>query len=192
VLAIADGDKNFVKWNKRLQRMDEISDAIRNRASHDKRIELRKQLFTIACEFLGTIGVTFGHSNVGGQWIMDPDKPLVPEWDFDSMIVMLKKIARSLKYLPAKPIDHSVVEEAWVGPPVSPELCERCIFSRPCWHCALGRPVQWLEEEAWMATDKCDAFKPLPVVLRRQQPTENQQIVGSEGNEMLMFIEERT
>ena len=119
----------------------------------------------------------------------DPTSPLVSDWDFDAMALVLRRNAESLKRMPDRPVDVDQMAERWTGATVSQETCRACIHSKPQWFCALGRPVQWLTDEAWGATDECDAFKRISSSLAKaSQPTENRIMVGSVSAVVPVFI----
>jgi hypothetical protein len=179
VTALADSEANYLYvWQPKLTTLDQWVEESRTKASTAKRSELKRKQFAIANEFLNTIGVRFDHVKTDGKWRLDPTKPLVPDWDFDSMILNLERAAVSLKDMPDQPINRHEVEEAWAGPPVKQVICKECVHCESNWFCAKGRPIQWMEDEESAATDQCDAFKRLPARLMRMLPTENENSVG--------------
>ena len=142
VKGLADNEVNYIAWQKKLDRLDTISDQNRNNASNKQKATLKHEQFEIAEEFLKTIGVIFDKTKVNGKDVIDPGKPLVPDWDFDSMIAVLRRKAESLKRLPEKPVDRELEESLWNGPSVSRELCSSCIHCSRDYFCSLGRPIQ--------------------------------------------------
>ena len=179
VMALADSESNFLTWQRKLKRLDDLSDEYCNNASAARRAEIKQEQFGIAQDFLITIGVTFEDVKIDGRWGPDATQPLVPDWDFDSIAYTLRLNAKSLKQMPARPVDRHLVEETWIGGAISQDLCSKCVHCKSNWICELGRPVQWLEDEAWAATDKCDAFSRIPLPLLRKKPTKNLNLVGS-------------
>lgn len=184
VKALADGESNYLMWQRRLDKLDSLSKEIRLRASDAQRVVLKEEQFGIVLEFLSTLGVSFKEMKLDGRCVADPSQPVVPDWNFDSMAFTLQRNVLSLKRLPQKPNDMVHPEEYWAGAMVSQELCRDCVHAQANWHCALGRPVQWIEDEAWAATKECDGYKRIPLVLQRQLPTKNVNSVGSPESEM--------
>lgn len=189
VKALAETENNFLHWQRKLEKLDELAEEHHNKASKQRRGEINVEQYLIAQEFLATIGVRFDEIEVDGKMCADPASPLVPDWDFDAMSLALRHRAESLKRMPERPIDLDQVAERWAGAVVSQETCRTCVHSKPQWFCTLGRPVQWLEDEAWEATDECDAFKRLSApLLKVMQPTENRIMVGSVPAAVPVFI----
>ncbi|WP_426189650.1 DEAD/DEAH box helicase family protein [Massilia sp. DWR3-1-1] len=176
VKALADSEANFLQvWQPKLSNMDRWSEEMRISASAAKRIELRQNQLEVAVEFLRSIGVLFANVKIDGRWEADPRRPLVPDWEFDEMALNLERTAESLKEQPAERIKPHEVDEALSGPPVNPELCQRCVHRKPAWACALGMPVYWSEiGDSWAVSESCDFFKRLPVRLVRKQSSERE------------------
>lgn len=180
VKALAESEADYLLWQHKLTELDEAGEKIRTKASKAQRVELKQEQFDVAKGFLGKIGVVFERAKIDGRWVSDPTKPLVPDWDFDAMILTLRRNAESYKRQPEKPVNVDLVAERWNGAMVGQDICRGCVHRKADWICALGRPVQWLEDESWMATNECDAFKRISVSLRRAvEPTENGNLVGS-------------
>ena len=173
VKALADNDANYLAWQKKLDRLDTISDQIRNNASTNQKGALKWEQFEIAQEFLKTIGVTFGKTKINGKFVIDPTKPLVPDWDFDSMIVVLNRKAESLKRLPEKPVDRQLEGTHWSGPNVSRELCAGCVHCSRDYFCALGRPIQPFWDDIEATAEDCDVYRKIPAKLEAWEPTKN-------------------
>lgn len=171
VKALADNEANYIAWQKKLDRLDEISDQIRNNASTNQKGALKREQFEIAQEFLKTIGVIFGKTKIKGKDVIDPSKPLVPNWDFDSMIAVLNRKAESLKRLPEKPVDRELEEAQWIGPNVSRELCAGCVHCSRDYFCAMGRPIQLFWDDIEAATEDCDVYRKIPAKLEAWEPT---------------------
>jgi hypothetical protein len=165
VKALAENEASFTAWQRKLDRLDEISNQIRSKASNAQKVKLKAEQFDIAWNFLKTIGVNFGAAEVGGRSVINSEDPIVPDWDFDAMIVELQRVAASLKRLPEKPIDKRKVVERWAGAPVSPELCVSCVHCSPDYFCALGRPIGPPWDDIEPATEDCDAYRKLPAKL---------------------------
>jgi hypothetical protein len=165
VKALADNEKNYLDWQKKLGRLDVISDQIRNNASSNQKMALKWEQFEIAEEFLKTIGVTFDKIKVDKKGFTDPSKPLVPDWDFDSMIAVLLRKAESLKRLPEKPVDKEFEEEHWVRANVSRELSASCVHCSRDYFCAMGRPIQPFWDDIEATTEDCDLYRKIPAKL---------------------------
>ena len=83
------------------------------------------------------------------------------------MALNLRRNAASVLHMPQQPIIVNDVEERWIGAPIAKEKCKDCIHAKPQWFCAMGHPIQWLEDEAWTATNECDEYKRIGAALRR-------------------------
>jgi len=173
VKALADNDANYLAWQQKLTRLDEISDQIRNNASTKQKGALKWEQFEITQEFLKTIGVTFGKTKINGKFVIDPTKPIVPDWDFESMIAVLNRKAESLKRLPEKPVEREMEEARWSGPNVSRELCAGCVHCSKDYFCALGRPIQPFWDDIEATTEACDVYRKIPAKLEAWEPTKN-------------------
>ena len=173
VKALADNEANYLAWQKKLSRLDEISDQIRNNASTNQKAALKWERFEIAEEFLKTIGVTFFKAKIDGVWITFPNMPFVPNWDFDSMIAVLNRRAESLKRLPEKPVDKELEELLWFEHNVSRELCASCVHCSRDYFCALGRPIQPFWDDIEATTKECDLYRKIPAKLEAREPTKN-------------------
>lgn len=171
VKALADNEANYIAWQKKLDRLDTISDQIRNNASTNQKGALKWEQFEIAQEFLKSIGVTFGKTKIKGKDVIDPTKPLVPNWDFDSMIAVLNRRAESLKRLPEQPVDKGLEETQWIGPNVSRELCAGCVHCSRDYFCALGRPIQPFWDDIEATAEDCDVYRKIPAKLEAWEPT---------------------
>jgi hypothetical protein len=165
VKALADNEKNYLDWQQKLGRLDTISEQIRNNASSNQKGVLKWEQFRIAEDFLKTIGVTFFKDKIGDVWVTFPNIPFVPNWDFDSMIAVLRRKAESLKRLPEKPVDKEFEEEHWVGANVSRELCASCVHCSRDYFCALGRPIQPFWDDIETTTEECDLYHKIPAKL---------------------------
>jgi hypothetical protein len=171
VKALADNEGSFIDWQKKLSRLDTISDTIKHKASKTQRPKLQAEQFEIAQDFLKTIGVFFGKKDDTKRVETDPGKPIVPDWDFDSMIAVLQRRAESLKRLPEKPVDKEFEDINWIGPAVSLELCLRCVHCSRDLLCEVGRPVQPFWDDIDSVTEKCDAYHKIPAKLNPWEPT---------------------
>jgi DEAD/DEAH box helicase len=171
VKALADNEVDYLAWQKKLARLDVISDQIRNNASDRQKATLKSEQFKIAEDFLKTIGVTFFKDKIGDVWITFPNIPFVPNWDFDSMIAVLRRKAESLKRLPEKPVDKEFEEEHWVGANVGRELCASCVHCSRDYFCALGRPIQPFWDDIEATTEDCDLYRKIPAKLEAWEPT---------------------
>lgn len=173
VKALADNEVNYIDWQKKLDRLDVISDQIRNNASDRQKVALKWEQFEIAQDFLKSIGVTFDKTKVNGKDVIDPDKPLVPDWEFDSMIAVLRHKAESLKRLPERPVNKELEECHWVGPHLSRKLCASCVHSSRDYFCALGRPIQPFWDDIEAMIEACDSYRKIPAKLKTWEPTKN-------------------
>lgn len=183
VLALATREKNYVRLNKQLEQMDKLHDESVNKAGKARRLEIDREMFEIAKEFLATIGVTFGKTKVNGRDRTDPDLPVVPAWDFDAMARRLEIKAESLKQMPPFPIEPAVEHVRWTGAAVSRDVCQTCVHCDPDLICARGRPVQHPWDDVEPVSTTCDAFKALPIRLRpappgTELPKENSENLG--------------
>ncbi|MBV5336554.1 MAG: hypothetical protein J0653_00640, partial [Deltaproteobacteria bacterium] len=86
VLALVDYEPNYVHWNDQLKALDSLHAERRGKAGINRRKEIDRIFFDVAREFLATIGVVFENTKgTDGIKRLDPDKPIVPDWDFDDM-----------------------------------------------------------------------------------------------------------
>lgn len=165
VKALADNEANYISWQKKLARLDEISDCIRTKASDAQKDELKEERFGIARDFLKTIGVVFEDGEESGQDRINSRDPIAPDWDYDEMIATLSRRAESLKRLPETPVVFGIVERDWAGPDVSRELCETCVHCERDYFCALGIPIQPIWDDLEAATSDCETYRKLPARL---------------------------
>lgn len=165
VKALADHERNFIELQGKLDRLEEISDLIRNKASENQKVGLRAEQFEIAQNFLGMIGVNFEKYFVGKKAYIDPNKPIVPSWDFDLMIAVLERKAYSLKRLPNTSLNLVNEHERWVDANVSIELCANCVHCDRDFLCAVGRPIQPFWDDTEPTTKACDAYRKIPARL---------------------------
>jgi hypothetical protein len=170
VLALADGESDFLRWQTRLSRMDELSEEYGKKASKKRRAEIDRTMFDIGREFLVTLGVTFGAREVDdGRAQVDPGLPIVPPWNFDDMARTLERNAASLKRMPSKPIDRELEALKWPSSNVSLDLCRNCVHCDDDFICAIGRPVQAWWDDIEPTTNTCDAYKKLSHKLLRPE-----------------------
>lgn len=179
VKALADHERSYFDWQGKLERLEEISNLIRTKASADQKVKLRAEQFAIAQDFLATIGVNFEVEEVEKEKFVNPENPTVPDWDFDLMIATLERKAASLKRLPSTPLNFVNEHEGWIGADVSIELCAGCVHCDRDFLCAVGRPIQPFWMEGWAVTEKCDAYYKIPARLAAWKPTKNENMVGS-------------
>jgi len=171
VKALADSETNYIAWLRKLDRLDEISDLIRNSASDKQRAKLKAEQFEVAQEFLKSIGVSFGKMEIDGRNHTDPTKPIVPNWDFDRMIAVLYRNAESYKRLPESPVDKVQEDYLWAGANVSKELCASCVHCSRNFFCAMGKPIQPFWDDIEATTLVCSTYRKIPVKLAAWEPT---------------------
>jgi hypothetical protein len=165
ILASANSHNDYVRWEKRLDQLDAHFEEYRLKAGDRKREKLDDAAFAVARTFLGTVGIYFEKSKgADGRVRFDPEKPVLPDWNFTSMVHRLLVKAASLKVLPEIPIDKYIEDQKWANGNVSNELCRRCVHCEPHFICAVGRSIQpdWKGYEA--DTHECDRFRKVPVV----------------------------
>jgi len=167
VLALVDHERDYVYWSDQVKALDELCAEHRGKAGAKRRKVIDGLIYDLAKEFLATIGVGFEKTKgADGRLRLDPDKPLVPDWDFDVMARTLLIKAESLKRRPAEPIDEVLEDLKWGEGPVSLALCQQCVHCTTSLLCRLGRPVESELLGLAAETDECDAFKKLPERLR--------------------------
>ncbi|MFZ6733622.1 DEAD/DEAH box helicase [Undibacterium sp. Ji42W] len=168
VLALADSEANLLQvWNRKLDELDKLMEQSRQHCSTEQRIKNKNKSFLIAKQFLETIGVFFEKTVVDGKEVIDPTKPIVPNWDFEGMALVLRRCAESWRRMPTVPINLYEVAAEWSDADVSAEKCKHCVHAKPQWGCALGRPVEWPYGDVRSATINCDEYKPISASLRR-------------------------
>lgn len=168
ILALADSERSFLQvWNPKLEELERLSKLSRSTSTKQGRVKNRGDSFRIAQQFLETIGVFFEKTDIEGREIIDPTKPIIPNWDFDGMHLVLRRCAESWSRVPAAPINAAEVDELWSGGPVSAEKCLGCVHAKPQWNCAMGRPVDWPYAVVQSQTVQCDGYKPISASLRR-------------------------
>lgn len=169
VLALAGNESSYLQtWTLKLKKLDSLSEELVKRASKKRRVEIAKEQFELARQFLATIGVHFEPAEDGGR-DHDPTKPVVPGWDLDSMIFRLRCEAKSLVKMPAEEVDLDKVHVQWLGRPISDETCATCVHGKPAWRCALGRPREWPENDLEDAEPNCDTYAAISVPLARKK-----------------------
>ncbi len=121
-------------------------------------------------ELLEPIGVFFPSEKIDGKKVIDFTSPVVPScWDFDEMILKLKRRAELLKSLPSGVdlVGRNLVGRGSYVSPVS--QCRTCrFFDAQC--CALEHHVDWGEEGIELGMDvpmACEDFVKLPARLLR-------------------------
>ena len=171
VLALTCGETDYVQWQKTLEKLDALADEHKNKASKARRGEIDKEFFQVARDFLETIGVWFlKEKGAKGRWYLDPDQPVVPDWDLDEMERVLQVKAESLKHVPVTPINVEVEDLKWADAPVRNALCRECVHCTTSLLCNLGRPIEPHWNDGEVVTKDCDAYKLLPQKLRFYQP----------------------
>lgn len=172
VKALATSESDLLqKLDVSLSRLDALSEENSKSASKSRRIEIRAEQFSIAQVFLSTIGVLF--EKIEGERKFDPSAPLVPPWDFESMIFRLRCEAKSIMKLPsAESVKAWEVAERWRGSPISEATCRNCVHCKPASTCALGRPTQLPWEDTHGTQDYCDALAAISVPLAKKRPKE--------------------
>lgn len=172
IKALATSEADLLQnLDKKLRKLDALSEENGKSASKNRRLEIRKEQFAIAQSFLATIGISFRKTEDGKT--IDPSAPVVPPWDFESMIFRLRCEAKSIMKLPsAETIKPWEIDELWREAPISMATCEKCVHCRPAWICAIGRPIQLPWEENSATQEYCDAIAPIPVPLAKKMPKE--------------------
>lgn len=179
VMALADNEGSYIAWKKRLARVNEISDLIRNKASAAQRVVLESERFKIAESFLQSIGVFFEKTEKAGKMILDHTKPLAPDWDYDLMIAELERKAVSYINLPEIPINRELENLRWNDVNVSRAMCVQCVHCSHGSACVLGRPIQPFWDTIEPTTEACDMFRKVPAKLMFKEPTKSTETVGS-------------
>lgn len=161
VLALVPGESGYVDWQRKLEKLDEIHDKLTN-ASKAERGRLEKKFFDIAKEFLNRIGVTFGKSTgANGKSFLNPNKPVVPGWDFADMALKLELLAESIANRDELEPGLGKVANEWFGKQFALKLCKNCVHSTIAKECLLGRPIQFFPDEIDPVIETCDKFKRL-------------------------------
>jgi hypothetical protein len=177
ILALADGEQDFLGLSNTFESLDKLSASKRKSAGTKGRQLISMELFTVAREFLEEIGVTFGKIKIDGHSVFDPTEPRVPPWDFVKMNRTLELAAKSL--LTSGNFDDAANEEFWGGP-VALSTCQDCVHHLSWGGCRQGRSVEaFWDVDLAMAQAECEGLRRIPVRLRLMQPTKNQKVVGS-------------
>ena len=161
VLALAQGEGEFIKWQSYLKKLDEYHVKSRT-ASQQQRMAIDKVFFQTAKIFLGRIGVDFEKTAGGDRRSrLDPTKPVVPNWNFDEMRLGLEILAESIKNRTTPKPDVWRLEREWKGPIFALKTCETCVHCSLTIDCALGRPIDYTGEGGRGFSANCSEFKGL-------------------------------
>ncbi len=169
VLALVDNETDFIAWSDELKVMDKLHDMQQKSASKVGKIGIDGEFFKVAQKFLETIGVYFTKTRwPDGSDRFDPDKPVVPDWDFDEMARVLLVKAESLKHFPVEPLDVRIEAHKWPGT-MSLAVCQKCVHCDPFQFCRLLRQVECELLDYAADTEECNAFVPVPERLMPNQ-----------------------
>ena len=174
VLALALGEADYLAWQQQLERMDEAHEKY-NKAGPKGRKVIDADFFEFARDFLGRIGVVFDKSQGSdGRQRLDPEKAIVPDWDFGKLRLALELEAVSLLHRPEVTHDKAIVAAKWSGAPVDLSTCLTCVHRDLDGICAIGHPVQFHLDDIEVTDPSCDGFVAVPARIRRMQsPFEN-------------------
>jgi hypothetical protein len=162
VLALVDNETDFIAWSDELKVMDKLHDMQQKSASKVGKTVIDGEFFKVAQKFLETIGVYFTKTRwPDGSDRFDPDKPVVPDWDFDEMARVLLVKAESLKHFPVEPLDVRIEAHKWPGT-MSLAVCQKCVHCDPFQFCRLLRQVECELLDYAADTEECNAFVPVP------------------------------
>lgn len=161
VTALADSEADFLHvWGRKLARLDELADEYRERASSKRRKEIQAEQFSIAKQFLETIGVNFDKPDASSM--LDASFPRLPDWNLERMAANLDVRAKSLLALPDITLPKDQVALTWRDSSVSRDVCATCAHRLPAWECALGIPVFWPEQDLTDPVLSCEKKASLP------------------------------
>lgn len=164
--ALVDSDIEYQRNCHKFEGLAEKRAGLREKGGDDARAKVRTAGLTLLMELLQPIGVAYGMHKVNGRNATNPELPIVPaQWDFDQILLQLRRQAARLRALPdwqVVPMVESEPQELGAVP-MKLEVCLGCVYYYQS-KCAIGRPVDFFYE-CYQAPNKCPESCQLPAGL---------------------------
>ncbi|MDE1952585.1 MAG: DEAD/DEAH box helicase [Betaproteobacteria bacterium] len=154
VLALADNEADFLALSAMLDDLRAATRRKRTNASKQQRQAIDADLFTAARAYLQTLGTDFERED---PWKRNspriPALPIVPDWDFEAMVINLQRLSQSLKHRTGQ-VD--LTSQRYEGNhAVTHKLCNACAHQAPDGECRMGRPTEHHLDPLAGVSDSC-------------------------------------
>jgi len=162
--ALANNDQDYQSICRKIESLQSARANVRSKGGKARREDVKEQGLDLLREFVEPLGVAYGKKKSRGRTVIDNTKPIIPAvWNFDEMILILRRQAERLRALPvSQKVPFVLASEDPTGfdDAVPRQVCERCVYFHQN-ACALGQAVDWQSVPPENEAMKCGSRRPI-------------------------------